>query len=1188
MSRRNALLLLRYFLPLAGLILLATYFYADSHRDTRRGHVEAEEQLTVNLGASMLDRRLQAIVRDLRIVAAAPSLKRHIETGNPRELALIAEDLLGFSNAHSGYDHLRLLSATGQEIVRIDHDGKEGHTVARANLQNQASSPYFRDSIKLSPGALYVSPLDLDIENGRIETPFKPTLRIATPLADSHGQTQAVLMLSYQGDELLSYVTDVTHQAADHLMILNKEGYFLRAPKPEDEWGFMFDKPELTIAHRYPASWQRIQVTVKGQFSDNAGLWTVATAYPGNNLQPRSAGTEVISPHEQTWKIVTHIPAAALPALFDDWNGIDFALVTLMLGLALALAVYLAQNTRVKEDTERRFRIYFEQAMIGMSINNADKRWVAVNPALCRMLGYREDELIGKPWTELTHPDDLPGSLAAFDSILRGDTDGFEMAKRYLRSDGQTIDARITAHVVRHSDGSIDSILTIVEDVSARIAAENAMRTSQERLRLLGDNLPDSYLFQCTNGPDGHPKFTYVSSGVTQLHGLSPEEILTDSRKLFAAVDPLHTPALLKAIDQSDRQQSDFHTELRFRSPDGQWRWLQIRSRPRRTASGETEWDGVASDITSRRESDALLDLQSRRAHALLEIPWQSKQSSETRFLQQVISTITHITSSSTGHIYFVSQGGTKLQLAARWPAPPEEASSWHCGIDAAGQWADALRLRQPILIDDYPIEEAASSHPPDLIPTRLASAPIYGESAVELLVCVFDKADAYTLQDIETIQLIANAAWRIASQQRAEQALRIAMQVVNASPVVCFRWRASAGWPVVFVSENVTQWGYAVADLIAGTPPFGDMVHPDDLARLHEEVTRYTSEGRSEYTQEYRLLTADRRVIWVSDHTKVLRDAQGAVEFYDGVLTNITERRAQTEELTSTLSAQRQLNKRLEEAHNQLLQSEKMASIGQLAAGIAHELNNPIGFVHSNLGTLESYLRDLMEIIDAYAKGLQENNDHPALQSAMARLREERDFDYVRGDISQLLAESKDGLSRVRKIVQDLKSFSHVSEQEWQWADLHQGIDSTLNIVWNELKYKCQVVKEYGNIPKVHCLISQLNQVFMNLLVNAGHAIESKGTITIRTHRHGDDAVCIEVSDTGKGIAPEHLTRIFEPFFTTKPIGKGTGLGLSLSYGIIDRHQGRIEVDSQVGTGTTFRIILPINPPEKQPETSR
>jgi len=222
------------------------------------------------------------------------------------------------------------------------------------------------------------------------------------------------------------------------------------------------------------------------------------------------------------------------------------------------------------------------------------------------------------------------------------------------------------------------------------------------------------------------------------------------------------------------------------------------------------------------------------------------------------------------------------------------------------------------------------------------------------------------------------------------------------------------------------------------------------------------------------------------------------------------------------------------------------------------------------------------MSIIEAYEKMAGTHSTAEVNGAALAsvhRLMEECDFAFLKDDIFNLLAESKDGLSRVRKIVLDLKSFSRVGEREWQEADVHQGLDSTLNIVWNELKYKCKIVKDYGDIPPIHCLISQLNQVFMNLLVNAGQAIETQGTITIRTRRRGDDAICVEFSDTGKGIAAEHMNRIFEPFFTTKPTGKGTGLGLSLSYSIVERHHGHIEVDSHVGAGSTFRLVLPIHP---------
>jgi signal transduction histidine kinase len=182
-------------------------------------------------------------------------------------------------------------------------------------------------------------------------------------------------------------------------------------------------------------------------------------------------------------------------------------------------------------------------------------------------------------------------------------------------------------------------------------------------------------------------------------------------------------------------------------------------------------------------------------------------------------------------------------------------------------------------------------------------------------------------------------------------------------------------------------------------------------------------------------------------------------------------------------------------------------------------------------------------------------------------------------------MGESREGITRVKKIVQNLKDFSHAgSDDDWQWSNLHQGLDSTLSIVWNEIKYKAEVKKEYGEIPDVECLPSQLNQVFMNLLVNAAHAIEDKGIITIRTGTQ-DDGVWVEVSDSGNGIAPEHLNRIFEPFFTTKPVGKGTGLGLSVSYSIIQTHHGNINVASKVGEGTTFRIWLPVQHSEANDE---
>jgi len=272
-------------------------------------------------------------------------------------------------------------------------------------------------------------------------------------------------------------------------------------------------------------------------------------------------------------------------------------------------------------------------------------------------------------------------------------------------------------------------------------------------------------------------------------------------------------------------------------------------------------------------------------------------------------------------------------------------------------------------------------------------------------------------------------------------------------------------------------------------------------------------------------------------------------------------------------------LLKTIGEIQNQLMQADKMASIGQLAAGVAHEINNPIGYINSNLSSLNGYIKDLLGFVDAVSEASISKN---LLPEDIDKLKEEIEYSFIKDDINQLLDESKDGIGRVIKIVKDLKDFSHVDEDEWQWADLEKGIDSTLNVVNNEIKYKAEIIKEYENIPEIECIASQLNQVFMNLLVNAAHAIETKGTITISTGIGESETVWVKISDTGSGIEEKNINKLFEPFFSTKPVGQGTGLGLSLSYNIIQKHGGNIEVNSEMGKGTEFKVILPINKKEE------
>ncbi|MDY6851512.1 MAG: ATP-binding protein [Thermodesulfobacteriota bacterium] len=374
------------------------------------------------------------------------------------------------------------------------------------------------------------------------------------------------------------------------------------------------------------------------------------------------------------------------------------------------------------------------------------------------------------------------------------------------------------------------------------------------------------------------------------------------------------------------------------------------------------------------------------------------------------------------------------------------------------------------------------------------------------------------------------------------------------------------------------------------------EIIHPDDLERIWNLYIERPSANELRTTYEFWGLKKNGDkipieistgitefdgknavVCYVRDITAKL-DAEEKLKKYSQKLEKMVQER--TSELESSISD-------LENTQSQLLQSEKMASIGQLAAGVAHEINNPVGFVKSNLGTLNEYREDLTELLALYESFEEKRSkaddvlEDTAGQEALGEIqktKEKIDLDFILDDFDKVIDESIEGMARVSKIVADLKNFAHAGDDKLEYTDINQGLQSTLNIVWNELKYKADVSTDFGDIPQVNCYPQRLNQVFMNLLVNAAQSIEDRGEIKILT-RAKDDQVIISISDTGSGIPPEVMSKIFDPFFTTKEVGKGTGLGLNVAYNIIQGHKGTIEVDSVVGKGTTFTITLQIEP---------
>ena len=465
--------------------------------------------------------------------------------------------------------------------------------------------------------------------------------------------------------------------------------------------------------------------------------------------------------------------------------------------------------------------------------------------------------------------------------------------------------------------------------------------------------------------------------------------------------------------------------------------------------AGEPLLGGLSLDVTERFHAGEL-------TAALLRINELGMTLPEKDFLNAGLELAEKITHSSMGFLHFVNEDQETLELVT-WTTGALKgctaAFDSHYPISQAGIWADCFRQKSPVIFNDYANYAAKLGLPAGhTVLTRMISVPVIEGDQVRMMLGVGNKEGLYDEADVDTLRLIGNDLWRIASRARAEAALK-----------------------------------QRVAELVA-------------------------------------------------------------------------------------------VNQKLSQTQLQLLQSEKMASIGLLAAGVAHEINNPIGFVKSNFSAMTQYVDDLLGIASAYAEAEAQLGAPCADAFKVVQARKQTaDHDYLVTDLQQLIRESRDGVDRISKIVQDLKDFSHAGDNDWQWSNLQTGLESTLGVAWNQLKYKAEVSREFGALPDVYCLASQINQVLLNLLVNAAQAIPERGHITVRTGTEGA-LVWIEVQDDGCGMDAAHMARIFEPFYTSKPVGQGTGLGLSIAWGIVERHHGQILVHSQPGQGSTFKLILPID----------
>jgi len=820
------------------------------------------------------------------------------------------------------------------------------------------------------------------------------------------------------------------------------------------------------------------------------------------------------------------------------------------------------ERQQVEAERDRLFQISVDV----MAIASLDGYFIRINPAFSKVLGYSEADILNRPFLDLVHPDDIKSTLAEM-AVLKAGKDSLAFENRYRCKDG-SYRWLAWASRIGIDDGLVFATardITEQKQMEAeQKAAEAEIQAQALQLKAINASVPGMIYQYTTDLRTGEGRFTYVSPGVVSLCELDIETVLNDPIKVWAMVHPDDIQAVVAKSINVNQNCLSWFDEFRIITPSGKLKWIRGQAEPAASADGFVIHNGVMLDITELKQAEATLR--------------QSEQNLRTIFNGVYDALFIH---DMDGNILDVNE--RTLQM-------------YGLTYDQAISYTIADYLQPDSLPDQLPeIWQRVSTGESVQFEWkgRRPSDDVYFDAEVILQHLVLGD------------QKVVLAAVRdITERKQADQTLQQSRDqldaIINHIPAAIYLKDLQGRYLLInqtcldlFNAQREHFVGQTDHDLFA--KEMADELRKTDLDTLaaktpieREEVILTKSGLRTFTAIKFPLLNPEGNpcgLCGISIDVTEREQARLALEKSEAYSREQAElAMAKSKELEAALA-------KLTRTQAQLVQNEKMSSLGQLMAGIAHEINNPVNFIHGNINHVSTYAEDLIDLVNLYQQ------TYPQPKPDIVSRIEDIDLEFLNEDLPKLLDSMKLGTSRIREIVRSLRIFSRLDEAEVKAVDIHEGIDSTLMILQSRLKAKPDrpeilVIKNYGILPLVECYAGQLNQVFMNILANAIDALEERdqqssleaikqvpSQITITTELDQENWVAIRIADNGLGIPDEIGRRLFDPFFTTKPVGKGTGMGLSISYQIItEKHQGTLTYTSAIDCGTEFLIRIPLH----------